>query len=67
MYRLPNDTADGYTVSFEIVGGNPTTYEVLPAGTGSIIGDTMFVSNIIPDGNSYSFELTNGFCGSVII
>jgi gliding motility-associated-like protein len=62
-----NDTADGYTVSFEIVGGNPTTYEVLPAGTGSIIGDTMFVSNIIPDGNSYSFELTNGFCGSVII
>lgn len=61
-----NNTADGYTVSFEIVDGNPTTNEVLSTTTGTISGN-IFTSDVIPAGNSYSFELTNGFCDTILI
>lgn len=59
-----NNTADGFVVSFEIVGGNPTTYQVLPVGSGTLVGN-VFTSNEIPEGNNYFFEVTNGFCDIV--
>lgn len=54
-----------YTVSFEIVGGDPSTYVVTPAG--NLSGGT-FVSNPILSGTPYSFSVddANG-CGPAVV
>lgn len=57
-----NATNTGYTVSFEIVGGDPATYAVSP-NNGTITGNT-FTSNELPCGSPYNFSVDddNG-CG----
>ena len=50
-----------YQVSFDINGGNATSYAVL-GGSGTITGNT-FTSDPIPSGNTYSFEVTDNTCG----
>ncbi|MFK8056756.1 MAG: gliding motility-associated C-terminal domain-containing protein [Saprospiraceae bacterium] len=48
-----------YFVTFEITGGDASTYQVTPAGSGTITGST-FTSNIIASGTPYSFEVSDG-------
>lgn len=52
-----------YTVTFNISGGNPATYTVLPAGSGTLTGNT-FTSNPIESLVPYTFTVddANG-CG----
>ncbi|MEY3367691.1 MAG: hypothetical protein RI973_846 [Bacteroidota bacterium] len=54
-----------YTVTFEILGGDPATYTVSPAG--NLSGGT-FVSNPILSGTPYSFSVddVNG-CGPAVV
>jgi gliding motility-associated-like protein len=66
VYTECTDTGEGYTVTIEISGGNPTTYEVLSTIGGTLTGNT-FISNEIGDNTPYSFELTNGFCDTILI
>lgn len=51
-------TATNYTVSFDISGGDPTTYSVSGL-TGNIVGNT-FTSDPIPSGTSYSVSVSDG-------
>lgn len=52
-----------FTVSFQISGGNPATYTVLPANSGTLTGNT-FTSNPIASLATYTFTVddANG-CG----
>ena len=54
-----NPTNTEYTVSFEISGGDAATYEVLPAGAGTITGanPAVFTSNPIASGDLYTFTV----------
>lgn len=56
-----------YTVTFDIIGGDAATYEVLPAGSGTLAGGT-FTSNNFTSGQMYTFTIddANG-CGPVVI
>jgi gliding motility-associated-like protein len=47
-------SALNYTVTFNIIGGDPTSYSVLPAGSGTLVGST-FTSNSIPDQSTTIF------------
>lgn len=61
-----NATSTAFTVSFDIIGGDPNCYEVTgPAGQ---IMNNQFISNEIPTGNSFQFFLDdcNG-CGPIVI
>ncbi|MBI1223902.1 MAG: hypothetical protein GC192_01580 [Bacteroidetes bacterium] len=46
-----------YVVTFEISGGDPSSYSVTPPGASLVNG--MFTSNPIPSGNGYSFVVTD--------
>ncbi|MFK8056758.1 MAG: gliding motility-associated C-terminal domain-containing protein [Saprospiraceae bacterium] len=48
-----------YNVTFEITGGDLSTIMILPAGSGTLVGN-MFTSNPIPEGTGYSFTLSDG-------
>src|SRR5690606_27104237 len=50
-----------YTVSFEIVGGDPSSY-IVSGTSGSITPGTpaVFVSDPIPEGTSYLFQISDG-------
>ncbi|MFQ5447301.1 MAG: gliding motility-associated C-terminal domain-containing protein, partial [Saprospiraceae bacterium] len=52
-----NSTGTGYTVCFDIVGGDPACYEVIPAN-GTLSGN-QFCSNEIPDGQGYLFSVSD--------
>jgi uncharacterized repeat protein (TIGR01451 family) len=56
-----------YTTTLEISGGNPASYVVNPPGSGTISGN-IFISNPIPTGQPYSFEVddANG-CGPLVV
>jgi gliding motility-associated-like protein len=58
---LCNPTSTAYTISFEISGGDPGSYQVLPAGSGTITPGTpaVFTSNNIPSGDMYAFQITD--------
>jgi gliding motility-associated-like protein len=63
-----NATNTGYTVSVEIMGGDPNTYMVTPAtGTISAGPSYIFTSNEIACGNgfNFSFDDANG-CGPAV-
>lgn len=48
-----NCNGNEYTVSFEITGGDPASYNV-SGGNGTLTGNT-FVSDLIPSGQAYTF------------
>ena len=54
---LCDPTGTFYNVSFEIIGGDATTYSVDPAGT-LLAGD--FTSDNIPSGDTYTFLVDDG-------
>lgn len=54
-----NQTGTAYTVALGISGGDATCYEVIPP-TGTLTGD-QFVSDEIPSGQGYTFEVTDCF------
>ncbi len=60
------ETCDGsnfnYTVSFQITGGDPATYDVVGAGTLDP-GTNIFTSSILASGASYSFDVSDANCG----
>lgn len=62
-------TCDGtstmYSVTFEIIGGDPASYTVAPVGT--LVGD-QFTSNPILSGQPYTFQVddANG-CGPTVV
>ncbi len=59
-----NDTNTSYTVTFNVSGGDPSSYSVLPAN-GSLVNGT-FTSNPIPTGNGYSFVVADAnFCNTI--
>ena len=65
-----NATSTAYTVTFEINGGDPGTYQVLPAGSGAITPGTpaIFTSNEVPAGTTYTFQVTDGnACDTVTV
>jgi len=63
-----NATATGYTVSFQISGGDPASYSVNPPNGSFDVTGTVFTSNEIPSGSGYSFSIddANG-CGPVTL
>ncbi|HRI26529.1 MAG TPA: gliding motility-associated C-terminal domain-containing protein [Chitinophagales bacterium] len=66
-----NATNDGFTVSFNLSGGNAATYNVTGSVSGSITqsgGVYTFTSNTIPSGSGYNFTLTDANnCAPVVI
>ncbi|MEZ4952978.1 MAG: gliding motility-associated C-terminal domain-containing protein [Saprospiraceae bacterium] len=62
-----NGSGTAYTVTFEIISGDPSCYTVEPAGAGTLTGN-VYTSNPIAGGLGYSFEVfdCNG-CPSVIV
>ncbi len=52
-----NSTATGYTLCFDIVGGDPACYMVTP-NNGTLTGN-QFCSNEIPDGQGYNFNVSD--------
>lgn len=64
---LCDPTGTTYTVTFTILGGEPSSYFVMPAGSGSITAGS-FTSNPIPSGSTYNFQIddANG-CGPFVV
>ena len=63
---LCNSTNDGFTVSFDISGGDSTCYIVAPLN-GTLTGGT-FTSNVIPDLQGYSFSVSDCHgCPAVVV
>ena len=61
-----NNINTQYQVSFEISGGDPTTY-IVSGGTGTLTGNT-FTSDLINSGVAYSFQVDDGNnCGPVLV
>ena len=58
-------TATHFTISFDIEGGNPAAYQVTGLA-GTLMGNT-FLSDSIPTGSSYSFEVSDDSGCSPII
>ncbi len=57
-----NTTNTEYVVTFEIQGGDPTSYAV-DGGSGQLTG-SLFTSDPIPNGSGYAFEVSDGnACG----
>ena len=56
-YECSGD-AETYTVQFTLAGGDPSTYQVEPAGSGSFSGN-VFTSNDIPQGTTYDFVFSD--------
>lgn len=52
-----NSAYNGYTVSFEIIGGDAASYQVT-GGTGTLAGN-QFVSDEIPAGTPYNFTVSD--------
>lgn len=62
-----NGANTGYTVTFEITGGDPTTYVVTPAASGVLVGN-IFTSNEINCGDGYNFMVDDGnACGPEVV
>ncbi len=63
--HICNSTNTGYVVTFQINGGDPTSYSVTPP-TGTIDAGGVFTSDEIPNNGSYQFFIDddNG-CGPV--
>lgn len=54
-----------YTVTFELSGGDPTSYNVMPSGTITGTSPKLFTSAPIPDATTVTFTVTDGnACGS---
>lgn len=63
--ELCDASATGYTVSFEITGGDPSSYNV--TGNGTLTGNT-FTSDFISNGVAYSFTVSdNSGCAPVVV
>lgn len=56
-----DNTGTTYTVSFELTGGDPLSYSITGTSTGNIVPGTppVFISDPIPSGNTYAFQLTD--------
>jgi gliding motility-associated-like protein len=62
-----NNTGDAFQVSFDINNGDAGSYEVLPAGSGTLTGN-QFTSNFIPENNTYSYQVIDAnLCDTVIV
>ncbi len=48
-----------YVVTFNIIGGDPSTYTVIPSGA-TLTGSGAFTSNPIPTGSGYNFIVFDG-------
>ncbi|MEZ4959780.1 MAG: gliding motility-associated C-terminal domain-containing protein [Saprospiraceae bacterium] len=60
-------SALNYTVSFEIIGGDPASYTVEPAGSGTLNGN-IFTSNPIGDNLPFTFEVDDvNNCGPAVL
>jgi gliding motility-associated-like protein len=58
------DANQNFTVSFNIAGGDISTYQVI-GNPGNLIGNT-FTSNPLPSGTNYNFVVSDGnACGNV--
>ncbi len=53
-----NATGTEYFVTFEITGGDPASYVVTPAGSGTIVGN-IFTSNPIASGTAYDYNVSD--------
>ena len=56
--RPCDPTNTTYTVTFRIVGGDPATLQVQPAGSGTLVNG-VFTSLAIDSGEGYSFSVTD--------
>lgn len=60
-----NNLATGYTVSFDITGGDATSYSVSVSGGGAggpgTLSGSTFTSTLIPSGQSWSFVVTDQY------
>lgn len=62
-----NNTGDAFQVFFDINNGDASTYEVLPAGSGTLTGN-QFVSDFIPENSTYSFEVIDAnLCDTILV
>ena len=68
--RQCDGTGTSFTVSFEIVGGDPASYTFIGSTGGNITpgNPSMFISNPIPSGNAYSFQVFDShLCDTITI
>ena len=62
-----NNTGDAFQVSFDISNGDASSYEVLPAGSGTLTG-AQFVSDFIPENSTYSFQVIDAnICDTILV
>ena len=62
-----NNTGDQFQVSFDINDGDSNSYEVLPAGSGTLTGN-QFLSNFIPENSTYSFQVIDiNLCDTILV
>ncbi len=65
-----DNTLTSYTVSFQIVGGDPASYVILPPGAGTLTTTPpyIFTSDPIPSGNGYYFLVDDASgCGPAVV
>ncbi len=65
-----DSTLTNYSVSFQIVGGDPSSYLILPPSAGSLTTSApyIFTSNPIPSGQGYYFLVDDSSgCGPVVV
>ncbi len=65
-----DSTLTNYTVSFQIVGGDPDSYAVLPPNAGTLTNTPpyTFTSDPIPSGNGYFFLVDDASgCGPAVV
>ena len=60
-----NEEGTAYTVSFDIVGGNPLLYQVM-GSPGRLLGNS-FTSDPLTSGDTYYFEINDGMLCSPVI
>ncbi len=61
-----NPTSTAYTVTFEITGGDATSYDVIPAN--GVLNGNVFTSNPYADGDQFSFEIDDQYlCGPALL
>jgi gliding motility-associated-like protein len=68
--RICDATATNFTVQFDITGGDPSSYEVEGSVPGNIVPGSppQFISDPIPSGGSYTFEIFDeNHCDTAVV